>query len=183
MTTKQLINACKKGDLTKVRMFVEKGIAVNSLGEYDDQPIDFAVESGNIELVEYLALNGVDVHRQQDYVLNVAVKNKNKNMVEYLISIGLKMVHNNPAFPNDRNMDCVKYYFYGPLKNNDLEFLKYMYYELGAKLEKIYAPSGNEIVQWVKEQLEKGYVVDGQKTFERGLVQYDKNYNEYYING
>ena len=82
-----LFEACKKGDLERVKYLVEQG--ANIYAKYNCA-LSIAAYYGHLELVKYLVEQGANIHADDDYALKWAVIDKYHNIVMYLRKIAGK---------------------------------------------------------------------------------------------
>lgn len=78
---KQLIEACKTGDLPSVKKLVENGADIHSDNDF---ALRNASENGQLEVVRYLVENDADIHAKDDLALRNASENGHIEVVRYL---------------------------------------------------------------------------------------------------
>jgi ankyrin repeat protein len=64
--TMKLVNACKKGNIGKVKELLYKGADINAEDDFGATPLGCAVINHHVGLVDYLIDNGADVNRTGD---------------------------------------------------------------------------------------------------------------------
>jgi ankyrin repeat protein len=81
----KLIKACKEGNLSAVRKYVEKGADIHA---WDGLALRWAAENGHLEIVKYLVEQGADIRVNNDWALRYAAYNGHLAIVKYLIEQG-----------------------------------------------------------------------------------------------
>src|SRR5512142_1839612 len=83
-----LIDAVKRGDTAGVKTLLAKKVDVNAPGVDTSTPLDWAVESNNVEMVNLLIDAGANVNAETRYKitpLSLACKNGNAAIIERLL--------------------------------------------------------------------------------------------------
>jgi hypothetical protein len=83
--------AAQKGDLDKVRVFIEKGTNVNVKDNLGNTPLHLAIVGGHREMVELLIAEGADVNAQNNWgwtPLHSAAVRGYRDIVELLLAKG-----------------------------------------------------------------------------------------------
>ena len=84
--------AAMTGDLDRVKLLVNRGADVYSIGKWNRTELHFAAQSGNLKLVEFLVKQGLNVNASDDplnqTVLHFAAQSGNLALVEYLVKQG-----------------------------------------------------------------------------------------------
>lgn len=80
---KRLIEACKKGNLKRVKKLAGKTDA-----SVKGEALEYAVKHGHLDIIKCLIENKADVHIDNDWPLRHAVKKGRLEIVKYLISKG-----------------------------------------------------------------------------------------------
>ena len=81
----QLVQASKKGNLSKVKKIIEKGADVHA---QNYEALRSAADGGHLELVKYLVTKGADVHADDDQALRSAAIKGHLELVKYLVTKG-----------------------------------------------------------------------------------------------
>ncbi len=90
------IDSAKNGDYNQVKKFIEKGIPVDALVDFDTA-LAVASENGHIKIVKYLIDNGANVNGDRPYLgivapaLSIASQNGHLKIVKILIKNGAKV--------------------------------------------------------------------------------------------
>ena len=77
--------ACKKGDIPLVKLLLERGADIHSVG---DTPLRNACYNGNTELVKFLLDKGADANADRGYLLSVTAKKGYYYVTELLLKAG-----------------------------------------------------------------------------------------------
>ena len=100
LDNKRLIEASRKGNLTKVKQLIENGADIHAK---DDQALRLSAFNGHLDVVKYLVENGADVHASDNayYIaLHISALRGHLNVVKYLVENGTNIntrniTHNN----------------------------------------------------------------------------------------
>ena len=90
------IDSANTGDFDQVKKYIEKGIPVDSLVDFDTA-LTVASENGHLEIVQYLIDNGAKVNGTRPYrgigdtALSIASQNGHFEIVKVLIKAGAKV--------------------------------------------------------------------------------------------
>ncbi|XDD51395.1 ankyrin repeat domain-containing protein [Leptospira sp. WS92.C1] len=85
-----LIMAIARKNLELTKIFVNAGTNINAYGPHGITPFVTAVESGSIEIVDFLLKKGVDTKALAQEAIEIAQKNKDQKMLLFLKSHGIK---------------------------------------------------------------------------------------------
>ena len=88
---KELIEACKKGDLETAKKLIRTGTDVNTVDEKKFSALIYAVKSGNLDLVKELVKFGADVNYYGGGGIDAAffaLESGRNDIIEYLLSKG-----------------------------------------------------------------------------------------------
>jgi ankyrin repeat protein len=90
--TEDFFAAVRKGDVTAVRAFLDKGVNVNSKTRYGATALSFACDRENVEMVKLLIDRGADVNVKDTFYGEVpigwALSKKNAAIVKLLLDKG-----------------------------------------------------------------------------------------------
>lgn len=90
INNEELMEACEKGELEKVKSIIEKGIDIDL--EYNNwTPLTKASEKGHLNIVKYLVENGAKINKENGHdwtALMCASMNGHSDIVEYLVENG-----------------------------------------------------------------------------------------------
>ena len=78
---KDFIQACRVGDLDKVKSLLKRGADIH---EFEDWALRSAARDGHLDVVKYLVEQGAHIHALDDWALGAAVFNGHLNVVSYL---------------------------------------------------------------------------------------------------
>jgi len=102
------IYASLKGDLKKVRSYIERGMDVNAKDPCEHCALAHAFHSGNKELVDYLLAEGADVNRANGWGgwiwFQGFIKNGNLDTVRQVLELGYDVNHQ-----DEWGNTCLKY--------------------------------------------------------------------------
>lgn len=85
----QLFEACKKGDILKVKHLVKKGADVKKRNDFDLTAMMVAALSGNLELIKFLEFQGLKLNEVGEYgnsALSGASSKGHLNIVKYILN-------------------------------------------------------------------------------------------------
>ena len=85
VNSKYLIHLCVKGNIDKVKIFIDAGVDVHVSG---DACLQRAVDSKNVELVKMLLNANADVHANMDYAIRWSCINNNFELSKLLLEAG-----------------------------------------------------------------------------------------------
>lgn len=97
--TNDLIEAAEKGNIEKVKQYIDAGTDVNAKKDDGCTALMHAAENGYLNIVKLLVENGADVNVKDNYndiALKKAVYNGHKDIVKYLLDIGTAVDKNTP---------------------------------------------------------------------------------------
>jgi ankyrin repeat protein len=95
-----IAEAARKGDIGKMRAFIEQGAEFED-AKYPDTPvIATAAAAGQTAAVDFLLERGAKIDAREGAALNAAVKARNVDMVEHLLSKGARL-----DFPGDSTFE------------------------------------------------------------------------------
>ena len=84
---KDLIEASKEGDLTKVKELIENGADIHA---QNDRALCWSALNGHLEVVRLLLENGADIHADDDYALCSSAYRDHLEVVRLLLENGAK---------------------------------------------------------------------------------------------
>ena len=163
---KQLIEACKNGDLESAKKLIRTGTDVNTKDSEKVSALMYAVKSGNLDLIKELVRFGADIDyyyasyddRGKNVNIDIAffaIENGNNDIIEYLLSKG--------ANPND--------FLFFAIYKNDINRVKEFIKE-GADAD-YYLPyaseRGNVIIM---QELIKSGAKDFNNSLRRAIFEY-----------
>jgi hypothetical protein len=89
----QLLSATRKSDVAQVKSLLDKGADVNAKTRYNQTPLFFACDRGNVEIAKLLIEHGAEVSIKDNFYgatpLTWAMNKKNPEMIALLISSGV----------------------------------------------------------------------------------------------
>ncbi|QNA90644.1 hypothetical protein G4G28_22880 [Massilia sp. Dwa41.01b] len=85
------VAAIRAGDIDKVRRFLSQGEPIEDRGNSDSPSIAIAAESGHRALVDLFLQRGARIDASESAALKGAIRARNAEMVEYLLSRGAKL--------------------------------------------------------------------------------------------
>jgi len=106
-----LFEACRNGDLERVKRLVESGFDPKA---NDNLPIQWASAKGHLEVVKYLVGLGCDPKTHNNWAIQSASENGHLEVVKYLVSLGC-----DPQADDNRTIKWASYY-------GHLEVVKYL---------------------------------------------------------
>ena len=62
-----LLAATRKGDITQVKVLLDKGANIDSKTRYNQTPLFFACDRGNLEIVKLLVDRGADLNAKDSF--------------------------------------------------------------------------------------------------------------------
>jgi ankyrin repeat protein len=88
-----LLTATRKSDVAQVKSLLDKGADVNAKTRYNQTPLFFACDRGNLEIAKLLIDKGADLNVKDNFYnatpLTWALEKKNKEITALLISKGV----------------------------------------------------------------------------------------------
>jgi len=86
---KALLEAVKKGDLSKVQELVQEGADVNFKTRSGDTPLHIAASKGHLEILDFLLKNGADptiLNKKKKTLIDIACEKRRTKILEYIKS-------------------------------------------------------------------------------------------------
>lgn len=195
--TKHLfVYACHAGRLDLVKPLVEKGLTVDDIRSYGNEPMMHACRNGHLDIVKYLISKGLsldDVRKNDNQALHCACADGHLDIVKYLVSLGLTLDDlqscDNRALNwacSDQHLDVVKYLsvVINDLESNDsnvdsnADDQKPLKFHFGHGIGYQFASAmKSRNLNWIKQLVGQGLTLDNIRHDNNWALRYACNNN------